>query len=535
VIERSIVVVSRKTLLLIGLYCGLFVSGLNQSIVGTAMPRIVGQLGGFALYAWVTVAYLIASTVSGPLGGKLSDLFGRRPVYITGLLIFMAGSLACGLSSTMTELIAFRAIQGIGGGILFPLVSTIIGDVFSANERGKWMGLFAVVSVVAQIVGPLVGGALVDALPWHWIFLISIPLGLIVLVLVSLGLPGNPRKSGNVSIDYAGAATMVLGTISLLFAVSLGGRSYAWLSWQIVGLFGFAIAALTCFIAIERKAADPLIGGELFRNREFSVACIVGFLSNLAAFGVITFLPLLLQGAMGISATGSGFVIAPMMLAVVVAAQACGLVSSKVGNRSLFIVGFALMAIGLVWLGFMPTTVTMQVFIVAIIAFGLGLGALTPTVLLVAQGAFGSEKRGIATSTVNFFRTLGSTIGVAVLGAALNARSAALLKANVVPRLHELSSDIGAKVADTLASKAETDPQGLFTQLLSPSSLNALPVSSREAILPPLKDCLAQSVHLILLIAAVLAVVGIVASLFVRTQKPALSPGEGLTAGEGKV
>ncbi|MGA2546699.1 MAG: MDR family MFS transporter [Rectinemataceae bacterium] len=533
-IERSIRVISRKTLLLVGLYCGLFVSGLNQSIVGTAMPRIVGELGGFALYAWVTVAYLIAATVSGPLGGKLSDLFGRRPVYITGLLIFMAGSLACGLSSTMVELIAFRAVQGIGGGILFPLVSTIIGDVFSAKERGKWMGLFAVVSVVAQIVGPLVGGALVDTLPWHWIFLVSIPLGLVVLVLVSLGLRDNARKSENVNVDYAGASTMVLGTVSLLLAVSLGGRSYAWLSWQIVGLFGLAIAALASFIAIERKAADPLIGGDLFRKREFSVACIVGFLSNLAAFGVITFLPLFLQGVMGISATGSGLVIAPMMLAVVVAAQACGLVSSRVGNRSLFIVGFALLALGLAWLGFMPTTATMPVFIVAIIALGLGVGALTPTVLLVAQGAFGTEKRGIATSTVNFFRTLGSTIGAAVLGAALNARSTALLGANVVPRLHELSSELGAKVVDSLASKAETDPQGLFTQLLSPSSMNALPAKVREALLPPLKDCLAQSVHLMLLIAAALAVLGIVASLFVRTHRPALSPGEGLTAREEK-
>jgi EmrB/QacA subfamily drug resistance transporter len=522
-------VISRKTLLIVGLYCGLFVSGLNQSIVGTAMPRIVGQLGGFALYAWVTVAYLITATVSGPLGGKLSDLFGRRPVYISGLLIFMAGSLACGLSSTMAELVVFRAIQGIGGGIIFPLVSTIIGDTFSANERGKWMGLFAVVSVVAQIVGPLVGGALVDALPWHWIFLVSIPLGLIVLVLMSLGLPGNPRKSGSVSVDYAGAGAMVLGTIALLVAVSLGGRSYAWGSWQIIGLFGLAIVAVAAFIAIERKAADPLIGGDLFRKPEFTVACIVGFLSNLVAFGVITFLPLLLQGVMGISATGSGIVITPMMIALIVAAQACGLVSSRVGNRSLFIVGFAFLAVGLAWLGFMPNTATMPIFIVAIVVLGLGVGALTPTVLLVAQGAFGTDKRGIATSTVQFFRTLGATIGAAVLGAALNARSTALLAANVVPRLRELSSELGAKVVDTLASKAETDPQGLFTQLLSPSSMNALPPKVREAILPPLKDCLAQSVHLILLIAAALAVLGIIASLFVRTSR-----GEGLIAAEGK-
>jgi EmrB/QacA subfamily drug resistance transporter len=483
------------------------------------MPRIVGQLGGFALYAWVTVAYLIAATVSGPLGGKLSDLFGRRPVYIAGLLIFMAGSLACGLSSTMAELVAFRAIQGIGGGILFPLVSTIIGDTFPPKERGKWMGLFAVVSVVAQIVGPLVGGVLVDALPWHWIFLFSIPLGLFVLVLMSIGLQGNARKGEKAKVDYAGAATMALGTVSLLLAVSLGGRSYAWLSWPILGLFALALAALVSFIAIERKADDPLIGGDLFHNREFSIACIVGFLSNLAAFGVITFLPLLLQGVMGISATSSGLVIAPMMLAVVVAAQVCGLLASKVGNRSLFIVGFGLMAGGLAWIGFLPTTATMPLFMAGIIALGLGIGALTPTVLLVAQGAFGAEKRGIATSTANFFRTLGSTIGAAVLGAVLNARGAALLAANVVPHLHELSSDIGAKAVDTLVAKAATDPQGLFTQLLSPSSMNALPAKVREAILPSLKDSLAGSVHLILLIAAAVAVLGIVLSLFVRAKK----------------
>lgn len=496
------------------------------------MPRIVGQLGGFALYAWVTIAYLIAAAVSGPLGGKLSDLFGRRPVYIAGLLIFMAGSLACGLSSTMAELVTFRAIQGIGSGIIFPLVSTILGDIFPPKERGKWMGLFAVVGVVAQIVGPLIGGALVDALPWHWVFLVSLPLGLVVLALVSLGLSDNPRKSENVSVDYAGAATMVIAAVSLMLGVSLGGRSYAWLSWQIIGLFGLAIAALASFIAIERKATDPLIGGDLFLNREFTVACIVGFLSNLAAFGVITFLPLLLQGVMGISATWSGLVIAPMMLAVMVAAQVCGAISSKVGYRPLFILGFVLMTLGLAWLGLMPTSATMGVFLVAIISLGLGVGALTPTVLLVAQGAFGAEKRGIATSTVNFFRTLGSTIGAAVLGAALNARSTALLAANVVPRLHALSSELGAKVVDTLASKAETDPQGLFTQLLSPSSMNALPAKVREAILPPLKDCLSQSVHLILLIAAALAVVGIVASLFIRTEKPVLAQGEGQAASE---
>jgi drug resistance transporter, EmrB/QacA subfamily len=502
----------------LGIFCGLFLSGINQSIVGTAMPRIAGEIGGFALYAWVSVAYLIAAAVSGPIGGKLSDLLGRKPIYLASLVLFLIGALACGFASTMGELIAFRAIQGIGGGILFPLVSTILGDSFPAKERGKWMGLFAVVSTVAQIVGPLVGGLLVDALSWHWVFFVMIPLGLLVLVLVTIGFGAQNRvaargdASGAVHVDYLGASMMTIGTVALLLALSIGGRSLGWGSWQVVGLFVVAVVFWVGFVAVEGRAVDPLIGNDLFHSRDFVIACLVGFVSNVALFGVINYFPLYLQGAMGVSATESGFVLAPMMLGVMIAAQACGALTSKTGAKPLFLCGFVLQAVGLGLLAFMPPSSSVAGFVVAITLCGLGAGALTPTVLLVAQQAFEKGKRGIATSTTQFCRTLGSTIGVAVFGSVLNATSSSLIAKNVVPRIKELSSELGSDTVQALVSKASSDPQGLFTQLLSPTAAASLSAHAREALLPPLRTCLAQSIQVILIIAALVSALGIAIS-----------------------
>ncbi|HBP65266.1 MAG TPA: MFS transporter, partial [Desulfosporosinus sp.] len=271
----------RRNILLVGIILGLFFAALDQTIVGTALPRIIGDLGGLNILTWVTTAYLLTSTTVVPIAGKLGDLFGRRSIYIIGISLFMIGSALCGTSQNMTQLIIFRGIQGLGGGILIPFAMIVIGDIFPPHQRGKWQGVIGAVFGFSSIIGPTVGGWIVDHTTWRYVFYINLPVGILAAVAIYIGLHGEKRRKDKVVIDYAGTGTLIVGIVSLLLGLSLGGKDYPWGSWQIIALLSTAVVFIVTFVFIEKNASEPILSLDLFKNKVFVVTNMVGFLMGI--------------------------------------------------------------------------------------------------------------------------------------------------------------------------------------------------------------------------------------------------------------
>ncbi|ADG83516.1 MDR family MFS transporter [Thermincola potens] len=509
---------SKRKILLIGLFLGMFFSSLDQTIVGTAMPRIIGELGGLSIMTWVTTAYMLSSTTIVPIAGKLADLFGRRWVYVSGLFIFMLGSALCGTSQNMTQLIIFRGLQGIGGGIMMPMAMTIVGDVFPPDKRGKWQGVMGAIFGLSSIVGPTIGGWIVDNSSWQWVFYINLPVGILAAITIFIGLVGEKRLKDNVVIDYAGAATLVIGVVSLLLALSLGGKDFPWGSWQIIGLFGISFVFLLAFIRVERKAEEPILSLDLFRNRVFTVTNIIGFLMGLGMFGSIMFVPLFLQGVIGVSATSSGNTMIPMMFSMMLTSILGGQLITKVPFRSMFVAGMCFMAAAFYLLSTMTVHTTQLVAISYIVVLGVGIGLIMPTLTIAVQNAFPPEQRGVVTSSSQFFRSIGGTLGVTILGVVMNNRSIALLQKDFFPIIRSIPGLQAGPVGSILA-RARSNPQGLFNVLLSPETLQRIPGQLQQVLLPTLKTALAQSLHTVFLVAMGIALAGIAVSLLVGNEK----------------
>jgi len=309
------------------------------------MPRIIGELGGLDILAWVTTAYMLSSTTVVPIAGKLADLFGRRILYVADIFIFMLGSALCGTSQNMTELIIYRALQGLGGGIMMPLAMTIVGDISPPEKWGKWQGIMGALFGLSSVIGPTIGGFFVDQASWRWVFYINLPVGLIAAATIFIGLQGDKSLKDKVVIDYWGAVTLVIGVVSLLLGLSLGGKDYAWGSWQITGLLTLAFVFIVVFLFIEKRVPEPILSLDLFKNRVFAVVNAVGFLMGLGMFGAIMFLPLFLQGVVGVSATASGNTMIPMMMAMMATSILGGQLITRVSFRTLFVTGMSLMAV----------------------------------------------------------------------------------------------------------------------------------------------------------------------------------------------
>ncbi|MHB9094973.1 MAG: MDR family MFS transporter [Eubacteriales bacterium] len=519
---------SKRNILLIGLFLGMFFSALDQTVVGTAMPRIIGELGGLSIMAWVTTAYMLSSTTVVPIAGKLADLFGRRVVYVAGILIFMAGSALCGTSQNMTQLIVFRGLQGIGGGIMMPMAMTIIGDIFPPERRGKWQGVMGAVFGLSSIVGPTIGGYIVDNVSWHWVFYVNLPVGILAAVTIFLGLHGEKRLKDKVVIDYTGVITLVVGVISLLLGLNLGGKDFPWSSWQIFGLFGTSFVFLLAFIIVEKKAEDPILSLDLFKNRVFTVANIIGFLMGLGMFGSIMFLPFFLQGVVGISATRSGNTMIPMMMAMMLTSIIGGQLITKVSFRAMFMAGMSFMAVGFYLLSTMTVNTIQLMAISYIVALGFGMGLIMPTVTIAVQNAFPPELRGVATSSTQFFRSIGGTLGMTVLGVVMNHQSSGLLEKNFFPKIQSIPG-LQTGPFGSVLQKAHSNPQSLFNLLLSPDTLARIPVQLQQVLLPPLKAALADSLHTVFLVAMFIVISGIVVSLLMgnariekKSHRPAL-------------
>jgi EmrB/QacA subfamily drug resistance transporter len=405
-----------------GLLLVMFLAALDQTIVATALPTIVGDLGGLNHISWVVTAYLLAQTVVTPLYGKLGDQFGRKIVLQSALILFLLGSALCGLSKSLDELIAFRALQGLGGGGLLVSAQAAIGDVVPPRERGRYTGLFGAVFGLASVAGPLLGGFLTSDLSWRWIFYVNLPLGVFALFVLAATLPSASERVHH-KIDYPGIVLLALGLSGIVLAASLGGTSYAWGSSTIVGMWIVGVVFLAAFVVCERHAAEPVLPLRLLRNRVFSATSAVGFVVGFALFGAVTYLPLFLQVVKSASPTGSGLQLVPLMGGLLVTSIASGQVITRTGHYKPFpIVGTAVMALGLYLLSTMGASTSTGVIFVFMFVLGLGLGMVMQVLVLAVQNAVDYADLGVATSGATLFRSIGGSLGVAALGAIFSNR-----------------------------------------------------------------------------------------------------------------
>src|SRR4051794_4116681 len=416
---RETVSARRLIFVLVGVILGMLLASLDQTIVGTAMPRIVADLGGLSHYAWVFTAYMLASTVTVPIYGKLSDIYGRRLFFVTAMVLFLIGSALAGLSQNMPQLILFRGIQGLGAGGLMPLAMAIIGDIFPPAQRAKWGAALTAIFGITSIIGPSLGGIITDNFGWPWVFYVNMPVGLLAIVTATVAMPGHGARRSH-TIDYLGVAVLAAWSIPLLLAFSLGGNNFAWGSWQIIGMIALAAVMLGLWLFIEARAKEPILSLSIFKNPIFTVSMLATFLTAMGMFGAINYLPLFIQGVIGASATNSGTVLAPMMLGFIVSSMISGQVMARTGRyKILAVVGFAIGAVGMVFLGRMGVGTTSRDVIPRMILVGLGLGVSMSLFTIVVQNAFPLAQMGTVTAALTFFRSIGATIGVALLGSVL--------------------------------------------------------------------------------------------------------------------
>jgi EmrB/QacA subfamily drug resistance transporter len=411
-------------IVLAGVMAGMLLFALDQGIVGTALPRIVSELGGLDRLSWVVTAYLLTSTATTPLWGKISDLYGRRLIFQVAIVIFLLGSVLSGLSQNMGQLIAFRALQGVGGGGLFAIALSIIGDVIPPRERGRYQGYFGAVFGVSSVAGPLLGGWLTDGPGWRWIFYINVPVGLAALVVTSavLKMPVVRRQH---KIDYLGAAAIVGAVTCLLLYLDWRGNQYGWTEGVAMVLLGGAVALAAAFVGIERRAVEPIIPLRLFRNRIFSVGNSFAFLAGVAMFGTIIFLPVYLQTVKGFSPTQSGLALLPAIVGIFSTSITSGQLISRTGRYKIYpVIGAVTMTVGLLALSRLDVDTPFWQVAIFEYLFGAGLGFTMQTIVTAVQNSVERRDMGSATSSITFFRQMGGSIGAALFGAVLSSRLA---------------------------------------------------------------------------------------------------------------
>jgi len=493
---------SRRRLILAtaGTMLALLLAALDQTIVGTAIPRIVADLNGLDRLAWVTTAYLVTSTTMTPIAGKLGDLFGRKPFLLVGMIGFVASSALCGLSQDMTQLIVFRGVQGLFGGVLFATVFSVIGDLFPPTQRARAQGLFGAVFGLSSIIGPTAGGFITDHWSWRWVFEVNIPVGIIAVAVVTAGLPYVRSKASWRDIDFWGAFTLAAGVVPLLIALTIT-NTHAWTSPEVLGLLALAAAMLAAFVFVESRVEHPIVPLELFKNPTFSVSMIVGFLTAFGMFGSILFTPLVFQGVLGISATNSGALITPMMFGLIGASTLTGFAMRRITRyRYLGTLGVLVMIFGM-WLLSQITPSSAQWNVVAdLIVVGAGIGVTFPLYLTAVQTALPRQFLGVASSQIQFWRNLGGTVGSAILGAVLSNRLPSYLTTRVS------SLNLPPQVVKSLPKS------GSANSILDPSLLAKLPPAFIHAI----RLALADTLHDIYVFAGLILIVALVATVFMR-------------------
>lgn len=501
----------KLVLVTIGIGLAMFLAALDQTIVGTALPRIVAELRGLELYAWVLTAYLVTSTTMTPIAGKLGDLFGRKPLLIVGMVGFVLASALCGQAGDMNALIASRAVQGLFGGILFSTVFASIADLYAPARRARIQGVFGGIFGIASVIGPVVGGFLTDNLNWRWIFYVNVPVGAIAIAFVLITMPAvraTARKTWR-DIDLAGAALLAVGLVPMLIGFSIT-RDHAWTSPEVLGLLGFSVVALVAFVFVESRVREPIVPLGLFRNRTFAIACIAGFLVTVGFFGAIVYVPLIYQGILGLPATNSGLLLTPMMAGIITGSIVSGQLMVRLPRyRYVGTVGIALLVFGL-WLlsRVRPGAAETQV-VVALVIVGLGTGLTFPLYLNSVQSAVAPKFLGVVTSQVQFWRNVGGTIGTAVLGSVLSQRLPERVSAEVAAL--QLPPQVAGALPQSGSAQALFDPAAIA---LARSSLPPQAVAAFESVLTAIRGALALTLEEIFLFGAVAVAIAIPFSLF---------------------
>ena len=502
---------------LAGVMVAMFLASLDQTIVGTAMPRIITDLGGFAQYTWVATAYIIASTITMPIVGKLTDMYGRKWFYVAGLTIFIVGSMLCGLSQTMTQLIIFRGLQGMGAGIMMANAFIVIGDLFPPSERGKYQGLMASVFGISSVIGPTLGGFITDNLSWNWVFFVNIPFGIVIIGLFTFFFPNIKPSDMKPKIDFAGMVTLVLTVVPLMLALTWAGVDYPWVSVPIISIFLFSVVMLFVFLVIESRASEPIIPLNLFRNKIVSVSSVIIFTTAMGMFGGIIFIPLYFQGVLGSSATASGSFLTPMMLGLVFGAIVSGQILSRAGGHYKVqgAIGLAIMALGLGLLSTITVGTGYATAVFYIIIMGIGLGISMPLYIIAVQNAVPYAVMGVATSTTAFFRSIGGAFGLAIFGSIMNNSFGSRLVENISPEAREIISP------EPLESLAQ-NPQAL----IDPEAAEQLrgifePLGEQGAalfqhVIEALKISLSSAITQIFFISLVIIIVAWIVNLFLK-------------------
>ena len=482
-----------------------FTAVLTSTIVSTAVPTIVDELHGLNLYAWIFTAYLLASSVTVPVVGKLSDLFGRRPFYIGGLLIFLLGSAISGLAQNMYELIGARALTGVGGGAMMALAVTTLGDIFSPRERGRWMGLIMSVFGLGSIVGPTLGGIVTDHFGWRWIFYVNLPLGIFALAMLASTLP-RVRRTGTVNIDWLGIILLVAAVVPFLIGLTWAGITYPWSSVQVITTLGAGALLGIVFLIHENRTREPILSLHLFENRTFTVAVILSFLIGIALFGSLTFLPLYAQGVKGQSAQDAGLILAPLMVGFVVGSFVGGQLLSRTGRYKVqAIIGMAVTVIGMFSLGRLDADSSWALAITGMVITGIGVGAVFPILSIAVQSAFPYRLLGTANSGRQFFNNLGSVIGVPVMTTIVLESFQA-----------ELPGHLPAAAARALAGSGQNLGEGLVSGVgqSALSHVPGLPAAAIPTVVNAIRVSLATGVQRAFLLSAVLAAMGFLVTFF---------------------
>ncbi|AIQ28368.1 MFS transporter [Paenibacillus sp. FSL P4-0081] len=504
----------KKVTIMIALMAAMFFAAINQTIVGTAMPRIIAILGGIEHYTWVITIYMLTSTIATVLVGKLSDIYGRKPFLLAGIVIFIIGAFLSGLSDNIYQMITYRGIQGVGGGILMSATVTAVGDLFAPRERAKWTGIMMAMFGFSSVIGPTLGGFMVDHMDWRWIFWIFLPLGIVAFIMIWRMFPKGTRAASE-TIDYPGSIFLSLSIVALLLGFSWAGTKYAWSSPEILGLFAAAIAGAVILILIERKAKSPVLPLSLFKNSIVTISMIIGFLMNAGMMGAMIYLPFFVQGVEGVSPTNSGFINMPMSLMMIVLSTLAGRWISKSGKYKRYaMIGMPFMVAAMIMMAFMNSII---MAVASMIVFGIGLGLAMPVFTLTVQNAVAPQMLGVATATTTLFRNLGGTIGIAVMGTVMN-----------TTLTHKLESAVASGKGPDL-SKLDPEAAGQLTAFMNPQLLldqpklkelhTTLPEQIRplfNQLIEMLRGALSDSLTVVFLSGTALLVIAAVLVLFLK-------------------